>query len=119
VCDQFTGKVIWAAKGRSKEVVAAFFAALGPERAARLRFVSADGAEWIRSVVAEAAPEAIVTLDPFHLVQWRMTPSMKSVGPSGTPYVRTERPRQGGQGVQGAALAAAAHWENLRATRRG
>jgi len=32
--------------------------------------VSCDGAEWIRTVVSAGAPDAIVTLDPFHLVQW-------------------------------------------------
>jgi hypothetical protein len=70
VCDQFTGRVIWAAEGRSKDTVAAFFRALGPERSARLRFVSADGAEWIRTVVAERAPEAIVCLDPLRGTPW-------------------------------------------------
>jgi transposase len=70
VCDHVTGKVVWAAKGRSKDTVAKFFAALGPVRAAGLQFVSCDGAEWIRTVVAEHAPDAIVTLDTFHLVSW-------------------------------------------------
>src|SRR5690606_23052100 len=45
VCDHFTGKVIWAAKGRSKATVGLFFDALGP-RAGDLSFVTADGAEW-------------------------------------------------------------------------
>jgi transposase len=70
VCDHVTGKVVWAAKGRSKATVAEFFAALGPVRAAAVQFVSCDGAEWIRTVVAEQAPDAIVTLDTFHLVSW-------------------------------------------------
>ena len=70
VCDHFTGRVVWACQGRSKDSVGAFFAALGHERAARLRFVSADGAEWIRTVVAESAPEAIVCLDTFHVIGW-------------------------------------------------
>ncbi len=70
VCDHLTGKVVWAARGRSKDTVRAFFDALGPRRAAALQFVSADGAEWIRLVVAEAAPDAIVCLDTFHLVSW-------------------------------------------------
>lgn len=69
VCDHVTGRVVWAAKGRSKETVAAFFDALGV-RAAGLQFVSCDGAEWIRTVVAERAPDAIVTLDTFHLMGW-------------------------------------------------
>ena len=34
VCDHVTGKVIWAAKGRSKATVGEFFDALGDERAA-------------------------------------------------------------------------------------
>ncbi len=70
VCDHLTGRVVWAAKGRSKDTVRAFFAALGPERAAALGFVSCDGAEWIHTVVAEQAPDAIVCLDTFHLVGW-------------------------------------------------
>jgi transposase len=59
VCDHLTGRVIWAAQGRSKDTVNAFFDALGPERAARLQFVSCDGAEWIRTVVAERAAPAV------------------------------------------------------------
>lgn len=70
VCDHVTGRVVWAAKGRSKDTVRAFFAALGLERAAALQFVSCDGAEWIHTVVAERAPDAIVCLDTFHLVGW-------------------------------------------------
>ena len=70
VCDHVTGRVVWAAKGRSKATVAAFFTALGDERAARLEFVTCDGAEWIRTVVADRAPDAIVCLDTFHVVGW-------------------------------------------------
>ena len=61
---------MWAAKGRSKATVAALFTALGDERAARLEFVTCDGAEWIRTVVANRAPDAIVCLDTFHVVGW-------------------------------------------------
>jgi transposase len=70
VCDHFTGKVVWAAKGRSKDTVNTFFDTLGEARAAELRFVSCDGAEWIRSVVAARAPEATICLDSFHVVSW-------------------------------------------------
>lgn len=45
VCDHLTGKVIWAAKGRTKDTVNSFFDALGEERAAKLQFVTCDGAE--------------------------------------------------------------------------
>lgn len=73
VCDHVTGRVIWAAKGRSKDTVGAFFDALGDDRAAELRFVTADGATWITDVVAERAPDALVCLDTFHVVGWATT----------------------------------------------
>ncbi len=46
-----------------------FFDALG-ERAEQLTHVSADGADWIASVVAERAPQAVLCADPFHVVSW-------------------------------------------------
>jgi transposase len=70
VCDHFTGKVVWAAKGRNKDTVGAFFDALGQQRGSQLGFVSCDGAEWIRTVVAARAPEAVICLDSFHVVSW-------------------------------------------------
>jgi len=70
VVDHDTGRLVWAGKGRDKTVVAAFFDALGPDRAALLTHVSADAAEWINSVVAQRAPQAIRCLDPFHLIMW-------------------------------------------------
>ena len=70
VSDHFSGKVVWAAKGRSKETVRAFFDALGENRCKDLRFVTADGAEWIRTVVAERAGDAVVCLDTFHVISW-------------------------------------------------
>lgn len=70
VCDHFTGRVIWAAKGRNKDTVGAFFDALGEDRSRRLGFVSCDGAEWIRSVVAQRVPEAVICLDSFHVISW-------------------------------------------------
>lgn len=72
VCDHVTGRVVWAAKGRSKDTVNAFFDALG-DRADRLGFVTADGATWITEVVAERAPDAVVCLDTFHVIGWATT----------------------------------------------
>ena len=43
VCDHLTGRVIWAAKGRTKATVGEFFDALGDELAANLQFVTCDG----------------------------------------------------------------------------
>jgi transposase len=67
VCDHVSGRVVWAAKGRSKDTVGRFFDALG-DRAAGLEFVTAEGATWITDVVAERAPDAIVCLDTFHVI---------------------------------------------------
>jgi hypothetical protein len=66
VCDHLTGRVIWAQKGRTKDTVNSFFDALGVEQAAELQFVTCDGAEWIRSVVAKRSPGALICLDTFH-----------------------------------------------------
>lgn len=70
VTDHDTGRVVWAAEGRRKTTVEAFFTALGSERSAVLTHVSADGADWIHSVVKTMAPQAIICLDSFHVVQW-------------------------------------------------
>jgi transposase len=70
VVDHDTGRLVWAGKGRDKATVAAFFDALGPARAAQLTHVSTDAADWITTVVADRAPQAIRCLDPFHLIAW-------------------------------------------------
>ena len=68
VVDHDTGLLVWAREGRDKETVLAFFAELGPERAARIRLVSSDMGEWITRAVAEQCPQATLCLDPFHVV---------------------------------------------------
>jgi len=118
VCDQFTGRVVWAAKGRSKDTVAAFFADLGEERAAQLRFVSCDGAEWIRVVVAEAAPEAIVTLDPFHLVQWA-NDALDEVRRGEWNALRDKGESKAAKEFKGLRWLLLRNWENLRGDQRG
>jgi transposase len=65
-----TGRLVWAAPGRDRATVRAFFDALGPERTRELTHVSADGALWISDVVTEKAPQAIRCADPFHVVAW-------------------------------------------------
>lgn len=70
VVDHDSGRLVWAGKGRDKATVAAFFDALGAKRAAQLTHVSTDAAEWITTVVAGRAPQAIRCLDPFHLIAW-------------------------------------------------
>src|SRR5659263_291645 len=64
VVDHDTGRLVWAHEGRNKDTLTLFFDALGTTRSALLTHVSADGAEWIHSVVREKAPQAAICLDP-------------------------------------------------------
>jgi transposase len=70
VVDHDTGRLVWAAPGRDKTTVHAFFDALGARRAGQLTHVSADAAEWIGVVVADRAPQAVRCADAFHVVAW-------------------------------------------------
>ena len=70
VVDHDTGALVWAKAGRDKKTLRAFFDALGEERCANVKLVSADGAEWIAGVVAERCTNAVRCMDPFHVVQW-------------------------------------------------
>jgi len=70
VVDHDTGRLVWAKPGRDKATLASFFDQLGPERSALITHVSADGAEWISTVVAKQCPQAVRCADPFHVVQW-------------------------------------------------
>jgi transposase len=70
VIDHASGRLVWAAEGRSKKVVECFFELLGPERCAQITHVSSDGAEWILIPVEQQCPKATICLDPFHIVTW-------------------------------------------------
>jgi transposase len=70
VVDHDTGRLVWAAPGRDRATLRAFFDQLGPERSAALTHVSADAADWIAEVVTERCPTAIQCADPFHVVKW-------------------------------------------------
>lgn len=70
VVDHDTGRLVWAGEGRTKAVLRRFFDELGPERAAQITHVSADGADYIAEVVDERCPTAVTCADPFHVVQW-------------------------------------------------
>src|SRR5262249_61086654 len=43
---------------------------LGADRAEQLTHVSADGAQWIHGPFRQRAPQAVICLDPFHVVAW-------------------------------------------------
>ncbi|MGI8714008.1 MAG: ISL3 family transposase [Solirubrobacteraceae bacterium] len=68
VVDHHSGRLVWAAPGRDRKTVLAFFDALGPERCTQLELVSADMAAWISGPIAERVPDAVRCVDPFHVV---------------------------------------------------
>lgn len=72
VVDHDTGRMVWAHEGRNKDTLELFFNKLGTQRCELLTHVSADGADWIHQVVAVKAANAVLCLDPFHVVMWAM-----------------------------------------------
>jgi len=72
IVDHATGRLVWAAEGRNQETLGRFFDQLGEQRAAALTHVSCDGADWIHALVRQRAPQAVICLDPFHVVSWAL-----------------------------------------------
>ena len=70
VVDHDRRRLVWAAPGKDKATLTAFFELLGEERSAQITHVSADAADWIATVVAERCPNAVRCADPFHVVAW-------------------------------------------------
>jgi transposase len=70
VVDHDTGRLVWAKAGHDKATLQEFFDLLGPERAAKIRLISADAAEWIGEVATTNCINATLCLDPFHIVRW-------------------------------------------------
>jgi len=67
VVDHERGVVVWAAKGKSADTLAQFFAALGPERCAKLESVTIDMSAAYIKAVTEAVPNATIIFDRFHV----------------------------------------------------
>ncbi|CAN5563573.1 ISL3-like element IS1557 family transposase [soil metagenome] len=118
VCDHFTGRVIWAHEGRSKATVHRFFDQLGTERSAELGFVTADGAEWIRAVVAERAPDAVVCIDTFHVIGWA-TDAVDQVRRQEWNTLRNAGDADAAKEFKGLRWVLLRNWENLRGKQQG
>ena len=116
VCDHVTGRVVWAADGRSKATTAAFFDALGP-RAENLAFVTADGAVWIRDVVAVRAPNAIVCLDTFHVIGWA-TDALDQVRRAEWNTLRQAGTARAAKEFKGLRFLLRRNWEDLTMSQR-
>lgn len=70
VVNHDTGAVVWCHDGHGRKVLDAFFEQLGEEGRASIELVSADGARWVDSAMAEWVPRATRCVDTFHVVQW-------------------------------------------------
>ncbi len=70
VIDHDSGRLVWAAPGHDMATLQTFFDLLGPQRCARITHVSADGADFISTMVAKNCPSAVRCADPFHVVRW-------------------------------------------------
>jgi transposase len=69
VVDHDTGRLVWAHPGRDRKTTEKFLDLLGEERLQEIELVSCDDAEWITRPVAERCPNAVICLDPFHIVK--------------------------------------------------
>jgi transposase len=69
VVDHHTGRLMWATFGRHRKTVEKFLDLLGEERCQQIKLVSCDNADWITRPVAERCPDAILCLDPWHIVK--------------------------------------------------
>ena len=117
VCDRLTGKVIWAAKGRTKDTVNSFFDALGEERSEKLQFFTCDAAEWIRTVVSGRALGALVWLDTFHLMAWA-TSALDEVRREEWNHFRRTGGAKAAKEFKGLRWLLLRSWENLSPKRR-
>lgn len=70
VVDHDTGRLVWAKAGHDRATLQSFFDELGAERAAKIRLISADAAEWIGECATTNCENATLCLDPFHVVRW-------------------------------------------------
>jgi transposase len=70
VVDHDQRRLVWAAPGRTSATVGEFFDLLGEDRCVQITHVSADGADFIDTIVAERCPGAVRVADPFHIVKW-------------------------------------------------
>ena len=118
VVDHDTGRLVWAAEGRNADTVGKFFDALGPARAGALTHVSADGAAWIHTVVRARAPQAVLCLDPFHVVAWA-TGALDTVRREVTAQLKAAGRGDAAAALGGTRWALVRNPEQLSASQRG
>jgi len=68
VIEPLRKRVLWVGRGRDRACMKAFFALLGPERAARIRAVAMDMHAAFYLEVQVHCPNAEIVFDLFHVV---------------------------------------------------
>jgi transposase len=91
---------------------------LSDERAGQLGFVTCDGAEWIRDVVAVRAPEATVCLDTYHLIAWA-TGAVDEVRREEWNHLRRTGGARAAKEFKGLRWLLLRNWENLSSAQKG
>jgi transposase len=112
VVDHHTGRLVWAAPGRDRKTVLAFFDQLGEERCTQVELVSADMAVWISGPIAERVPHAVRCVDPFHVVMLA-TEALDDVRREVWNEARRQGNRQLARELKGARFAVWKNPENL------
>jgi len=69
VIDHDRQRVVWAAEGKSADVLAQFFDLVGPDRCASIELVSIDMSAAYEKATRQAVPEATIVFDRFHVAQ--------------------------------------------------
>ena len=70
VVNHDTGKLVWAGKGKTEEALDVFFELLTKKHRDNIELVTADAAQYIANCVKKWCPNAVRSMDPFHVVQW-------------------------------------------------
>jgi transposase len=68
VADHDSGRIVWVRKGRNSATLQAFFDELGDRRQS-IRAVSIDMSGDYQRAIRQAAPQAEIAFDPFHVVR--------------------------------------------------
>jgi transposase len=68
VADHIRGQIVWGTEGNSQAAADRFFAELGKSRSHAIEVISLDMGPGYAKSAREHAPDAIIAIDPFHVV---------------------------------------------------
>jgi transposase len=68
VADHIRGQIVWGAEGRDAATAGRFYEEIGVDRAHAVEVVSMDMGPGYAKATREHAPQAIIAIDPFHVV---------------------------------------------------